>query len=120
MAMDTTTTRGCSYVAPDEGEQIRIFDEQVAVKVAGAETGGAYALLTINVAPGGGPPLHAHPGAETFHVLSGEFAFTSRDGDGAATVLGRAGAVVNAPCGVPHRFGATRLAQTAMQGTASL
>ena len=104
MATEMTTTRGCSYVAPDEGEAIRIFDEQIAVKVTGAETDGAYALLAMSVAPGGGPPLHAHPGSETFHVLSGEFAFTFRDNDGVATVLGRPGTVVNAPGGVPHRF----------------
>jgi len=104
MATEVTVNRGCSYVSPDEGEAIRIFDEQIAVKVAGAETAGAYALLTLSVAPGGGPPLHAHPGSETFYVLSGEFAFTFRDGDGVATVLGRPGTVVNAPGGVAHRF----------------
>lgn len=104
MATDVAAEIGCVCMAPDEGERIRIFDEEVAVKVTGAETAGVYALAAISVAPGGGPPLHAHPGNETFYVLSGEFAFTLRDARGAATFRGGPGTVVHAPGGAPHRF----------------
>ncbi|HEY7909341.1 MAG TPA: cupin domain-containing protein, partial [Thermomicrobiales bacterium] len=104
--MATTIARetGCSCVAPAGGEVIRIFDEEIVVKVIGAETAGAYAIVTGSVAPGGGPPMHAHPGNETFYVLSGEFAFTQRDAHGVTTFRAGPGAIVHAPGGAPHRF----------------
>jgi quercetin dioxygenase-like cupin family protein/uncharacterized damage-inducible protein DinB len=104
MATNVATAIGCSYVSPDAGERIRIFDEEAVVKVVGAETGGAYALVTFSVAPGGGPPLHAHPGNETAYVLSGEFAFTQRDASGISTFRAGPGAVAHAPGGAAHRF----------------
>ncbi|HEX5415169.1 MAG TPA: cupin domain-containing protein [Chloroflexota bacterium] len=104
MATNLTTERGCSYVAPDGGERFFIFDDEVGIKVEGDETAGAYAMVTITVAPGGGPPLHAHPGPETLVVLSGEFAFTRREAGGVATLRAGPGAVVHAPGGAPHRF----------------
>ncbi|HEY7910138.1 MAG TPA: cupin domain-containing protein [Thermomicrobiales bacterium] len=104
MATMTTTEIGCSCVHPDKGEQIRIFDEEIVVKVSGAETAGAYAIVTGSVAPGGGPPMHAHPGNETFYVLSGEFAFTQRDARGVSTFRAGPGAILHAPGGAPHRF----------------
>jgi quercetin dioxygenase-like cupin family protein len=104
MAIRIATEINCSYMPPEEGERIRIFDEEITVKVTGGETAGAYALVTMSVAPGGGPPLHAHPGNETFFVLSGEFAFTQRDTHGTSTFRAGPGAVVHAPSGAPHRF----------------
>lgn len=104
MATTMTSETTCTCVPPEGGERVRIFDEEIAVKVTGAETGGAYALLTISVAPGGGPPLHAHPGNETFSVLSGEFAFTQPGADGVSVFRAGPGAVVHAPGRVPHRF----------------
>lgn len=104
MATVNATDVSCSYVPPGEGERIQIFDEEIIVKVAGAETAGGYALITISVAPGGGPPLHAHPGNETFYVLSGEFRFTRRDTYGVLAFPAGPGAVVHAPGGAPHRF----------------
>jgi quercetin dioxygenase-like cupin family protein/uncharacterized damage-inducible protein DinB len=94
----------CSLVRPGEGEGLRIFDEEIIVQITGSETNGAYALATISVAPGGGPPLHAHPGNESFYVLSGEFSFTQRDERGVSTFQGGPGTVFHAPSGAPHRF----------------
>lgn len=104
MTTTVATETGCSCVLPDGGETIRIFDEEMVVKVQGTETGGAYAVLVGSVAPGGGPPLHAHPTSETFHVLSGEFEITYRGADGIATFRAGPGTIVNAPGGAPHRF----------------
>ncbi|MGI8688973.1 MAG: cupin domain-containing protein [Thermomicrobiales bacterium] len=104
MATTTVTEIGCSYVLPEEGERVRIFDEEFFVKVGGAETAGVYAIVTGSVAPGGGPPMHAHPGNETFYVLSGEFAFTQRDANGVSTFRGGPGAIFHAPGGASHRF----------------
>jgi quercetin dioxygenase-like cupin family protein len=100
----TTTQAGCVCLAPGAGETIRVFDEVLSVKIVGAETAGAYAVIEGSVAPGGGPPLHAHPGPETFYVLTGEFAFTLRDASGVSTVRWGPGGVAHAPGGAPHRF----------------
>lgn len=104
MATTLATDLGCSVMAPGMGERLRIFDEEIVIQVTGDETAGAYALATGSVAPGGGPPLHAHPGNETFYVLSGEFEFTQRDAGIVSTVRGGPGTVVHAPAGAPHRF----------------
>ena len=94
----------CTALGEQEGEVIRVFDEEFLVNVSGAETGGAYAIVAGTVAPGGGPPLHAHPTSETIYVLSGEFAVTRRDARGVTTIRVGPGAVVHAPGGAPHRF----------------
>src|SRR5262249_10937239 len=104
MAATVATERGCSCLPPDAGERVRIFDKEIVVKVRGEETAGAYALIGGSVAPGGGPPLHAHPGPETFYVLTGEFLFTQQGAGGVSTLRAGPGAVVHAPGGVPHRF----------------
>jgi len=49
---------------------------------------------------GFGPRLHSHPYAETFIVRSGQVAFTL----GKERYVARAGEIVVAPAGVPHRF----------------
>lgn len=104
MVTSSVADIACSHVLPEGGELIRIFDEEIVVKVAGDQAAGAYAILTGSVAPGGGPPLHAHPGSETFYVLSGELLITQRDAGGVSTFRAGPGAVVHAPGGVPHRF----------------
>ena len=54
----------CRTLAPGEGEELRIFDEEFVIQVVGSEADEHYALATGSVAPGGGPPLHAHPGPD--------------------------------------------------------
>ena len=49
---------------------------------------------------GFGPRLHTHPYAETFVVRSGTVRFTV----GEAIHVARAGEILVAPAGVPHRF----------------
>jgi quercetin dioxygenase-like cupin family protein len=104
MATKLATSRGRSSNTPNADERFNIFDDEIAVKVDGSETDGAYAVVTITTAPGGGPPLHAHPGSETFFVVSGEFEFTRRDAFGVSTIRAVPGDVIHAPGGTPHRF----------------
>ncbi len=104
MATQTVPLTECVCLLPDEGEQIRIFDEEFRVKISGEATAGEYAVLVGSVAPGGGPPLHAHPSNESFYVLSGEVLFTQRTRDGVTVFRGSPGSIVHAPAGVPHRF----------------
>jgi quercetin dioxygenase-like cupin family protein len=119
MTTDSRTIDGCSHVLPDEGDVIRIFDEEIVVKVEGADTGGAYTVLSGSVAPGGGPPLHAHRTSETCYVLAGEFEFTQRTPRGITVFRAGPGAIVNAPAGVPHRFENVRPTRSTMLIVAS-
>lgn len=68
-------------------------------------------LILIDMPPGDGPRLHSHPYAEVFIVHEGQATYTV----GSATVEVRAGQIVIAPPGVPHKFvnsGTGRLRQT--------
>src|SRR5579885_864000 len=103
MATAIENELNCVLLRPGMGERLRIFDEEFFVQFTGSATGGTYALATGSVAPGGGPPLHSHPGPETVYVLSGEFAFTQRDHRGVSTFRGGPGTTFHAPGGAPHR-----------------
>ena len=54
--------------------------------------------------PGFGPPLHTHDWAETFYILDGEFEFQTLVDGKLETIIGRPGATVYLPRGVPHAF----------------
>jgi quercetin dioxygenase-like cupin family protein len=85
----------------DGGERIWIARDTVYVKAAAEETGGAYTLLEVHAAPGGGPPPHVHENEEeTFYVLDGEFDLLIDD----RVVRARAGSYAIVPRGTVHRF----------------
>jgi mannose-6-phosphate isomerase-like protein (cupin superfamily) len=81
---------------------VRLLGERYTIKLAGEDTGGAFALVEQLVPPGAaGPPLHRHQRTdETFYVLTGELEFAA---DG-ATVRAGAGSVVRVPRGVLHTY----------------
>jgi mannose-6-phosphate isomerase-like protein (cupin superfamily) len=59
---------------PGEGRAIDLGNFEMVVKAAGADTGGAFALLEAAEPPSFGPPLHIHHDcAEAFYVLEGEY-----------------------------------------------
>ncbi len=57
-------------------------------------------LFLVDVRPGAGPELHRHPYPEIFVVDAGQAEFQI----GNARVTARAGDILIAPAGVPHRF----------------
>src|SRR6267378_8387697 len=70
-------------------------------ELEGYRLGGAnVCLIFIDLEPGVGPRLHRHPYEEIFILLEGQATFTI----GAATVEARAGQVLIAKPGVPHKF----------------
>jgi mannose-6-phosphate isomerase-like protein (cupin superfamily) len=76
----------------------------------GSEIGAGVSVIVVDAEPGEGPELHRHAYREVFVLLEGEATFTLGD----EQRLARAGEVIVAPAGVPHRFvnsGAGRLRQ---------
>lgn len=75
--------------------------DRYLTKLSGADTGGAFALVEITIAPGGGPPLHRHAQEdEVFVVLEGEVSFWLDD----RAVEAPVGSVVFGARGVAHTF----------------
>src|SRR5271156_5350062 len=70
------TTNNISVKTADEGELLTIAGGKYRILVSGEETGGNYAVIEMNVPPGGGPLPHAHPDMqEMFYVVEGEIEF---------------------------------------------
>ena len=59
------------------GESLPLFSGlKAALKAGGEQTSGAYTLMEVPLAPGGGPLPHIHEGEdEAFFVLEGEEVF---------------------------------------------
>ena len=72
-----------------------------SIFVSGEDTGGAYCLLDLRVAPGKGVPRHTHTSEdEAYLVLSGEL--EAIVGDQVFTL--RAGETLIAPRNIPHQL----------------
>src|SRR5262245_62429563 len=72
-----------------------------SILLSGEDTGGAYCLLDMRVAPGKGVPRHAHTREdEALFVLSGELEVAIGD----ETFTLRAGETLMAPRNIPHRL----------------
>ena len=67
---------------------------------SGDEIGAGVSVIVFDAGPGNGPALHRHTYREVFVVLEGEATFTL----GEEQRIVRAGEIVVAPAGVPHRF----------------
>jgi quercetin dioxygenase-like cupin family protein len=88
-------------IAPEGGTRTWLLGDTYTLKLAGAQTGGAFALLEALVPPGGGPPPHIHHAEdETFVILEGEITFTTESG----TIAAPAGTVVHVPKGTAHSY----------------
>src|SRR5437763_9749348 len=70
---------------------------------------GVYVIL-VDLPPGEGPKLHAHPYEEVFLIQEGCATYTI----GSTTLEARAGQIAIVPAGIPHKFinsGSSRLRQ---------
>lgn len=91
----TSSTNG----APDL--KARLSADGGTPHVEGKTFGAGVTILSVTIeAPGGGPVLHTHPYEEVFLLHEGRARYTVGD----AVIEARAGDVVRAPAGVPHRF----------------
>ena len=91
---------GSIVLKPGEGKSVPVPGHKVTHKVVGADTGGAYSLLEIELV-GDGPPQHIHKNEdEAFYVLEGEIKVLI----GARTITAPAGSFVLIPRGTVHAF----------------
>ena len=75
--------------------------EQVAVRISGAETGGAFSIVEAILEPMSGPPLHVHANEdEVILVTEGTLRFVVADESFDAA----AGTIVVVPRGMPHTW----------------
>lgn len=82
-------------------EPLDVLGEPGLVKLAGADTDNAVAVVHLTVPKLGGPPLHRHSREdEWFYVLDGELTWEV-DGE---RFSGCTGTSAFAPCGTAHAF----------------
>jgi mannose-6-phosphate isomerase-like protein (cupin superfamily) len=88
-------------IMPGAGTRTWLLGDTYTLKLSGAQTNGAFALLEALVPVGGGPPPHIHYAEdETFIILEGEIVFTTDAG----TTSAPAGTVVHVPKGTKHSY----------------
>jgi quercetin dioxygenase-like cupin family protein len=89
-------------IAPGQTLVNEITGETITFIETAAETGGAYTLIEVVLAPGGGVPMaHVHPNqSETFEVVDGHLAMKA----GRDRLLARPGDVVTVAPGQVHTF----------------
>jgi len=102
--MQAATVRRFPHIPAGTGETYNVIGELLTFKVTSKETDGKFSVMELLAEPGGGPPLHTHPSAETFTILAGEFAFSGLDEGEQYTIRATPGDTVFIPGGAPHTY----------------
>jgi quercetin dioxygenase-like cupin family protein len=97
-----TQSRKATFVNPDDENltHLALVGNTYTILISGSDTAGRYALIDMQIPPGGSNLPHRHDFEEMFHVLEGEILVTIRG----ETSLGKAGETVNIPALAPHSF----------------
>jgi quercetin dioxygenase-like cupin family protein len=82
------------------GSTVHLLGTLVTLRAGAAQTGGAFSLVEIAIAPGQGTPSHRHDDAEAFYITEGEVSFVL-DGQ---PLTRKAGEFVHIPSQQPHAF----------------
>jgi quercetin dioxygenase-like cupin family protein len=89
------------FVQSDRGRSYYFGQDLYTFKAIGEETGEAYALCEVIVAPQGGTPPHRHTReSESFYVQDGEIEFQLDD----RILVATSGTFLHSPKGQLHRF----------------
>lgn len=95
------------FVQAGQGRSYYFGQDLYTFKAIGEETGEAYALCEVIVAPQGGTPPHRHSREnESFYVQAGEIEFQLED----QTLIATTGTFLHSPKGQLHRFTNTTFA----------
>ena len=82
-------------------EQLNVLGNRITV-IGSPESDSSFAIMTEEVPPLGGPPLHSHPDEEIFYVLEGDFEFILSDVNHPFKAL--PGSLVHVPSEVVHTY----------------
>ena len=102
--MQAATARRFPHVPAGTGRAYDVIGELLTFKVTSADTGGRFTVVELLAQPGGGPPLHTHPSAESFTILEGAFEFTGLEGGEPYTIRAAPGDTVYIRGGAPHAY----------------
>ncbi|WP_458094315.1 cupin domain-containing protein [Roseomonas sp. WA12] len=95
---------GIRKLARDEGEGFDIAGVRFTWKVKNRDSGHALSMFEMTLDPGDGVPLHSHPYAEVFYVLTGEVDFLQISDRGKEWVPATLGETVIVPINGLHAF----------------
>jgi quercetin dioxygenase-like cupin family protein len=73
---------GVKKIGAKEGRTIQIGNARLTWKASGEDTGYGTSVYEMDLAPGIGIPVHSHPYAEVFYVISGHTDFLNIDEHG--------------------------------------
>jgi len=97
--MKPTLLSGPVLVDPGDGERVNVIGDQQTIKLSGAQTGGALAVIEETYRPGAGVPLHFHTQEDAvFYIVEGHMDFIV----GGKAISADAGSTVFLPRAVPH------------------
>ena len=75
-------SNGVKKIGPKEGRTIQVGNARLTWKATGADTGYTTSLYEMDLASGIGIPVHSHPYAEVFYVITGHVDFRRIDEHG--------------------------------------
>jgi quercetin dioxygenase-like cupin family protein len=75
-------SNGVKKIGAKEGRTIQIGNARLTWKASGEDTGYGTSVYEMDLAPGVGIPVHSHPYAEVFYVISGHTDFLKIDEHG--------------------------------------
>lgn len=88
-----------------KGRRLRVLTDLVAIRLTGADTGGAYAIVERWTPPlGGAVEFQRHPPRVTFLVLEGIFEHRGIGPEGPYVLRSRTGDVVRIAAGAPYGY----------------
>lgn len=92
--------------ALETSRRFTVMHDLVQLHTTAEEADGAFFVMEVDVAPGGGPPpLHTHEAAEFFWTLRGELSYFRQEAGGEVTeITGGPGTWAFVPGGVPHTY----------------
>jgi quercetin dioxygenase-like cupin family protein len=86
-------------VHPGDGERVNVIGDHQIIKLNGAQTGGAFAMIEQTYRPGAGVPLHFHTQEDAvFYIVEGYMEFVV----GGKHIAAHAGSTVLLPRAVSH------------------
>lgn len=106
MNAEAAIARRIVHAPTGAGDTVSVIGEHFTFKVTQADTNGTFSMIEMLAFPGGGPPPHTHPSAETFVILDGDIVITGVEQGTPYQIQASAGDTVYIPAGEPHTYSA--------------